>query len=310
MFTEEQKKQLQKADYKLFGKNCAVKLCHWCKASIKTGEKKFCYKEKFYGIKSHRCLQIAPCLGNCNLRCLHCWRNHEYFNKEKSEFDDPIFIVDESIKCQKELLSGLGGVEHSEKHLKEANIPNQVAISLDGEPCLYPYLSELIEEYNKRKFTTFLVTNGTLPEKLKSLKVLPTNLYVSLTSSNKKMFKEIQNPISENLWEKILETLELFPKLKTTKVIRMTMIKDVNDKNLEEFAELLKIAKVNFIEIKSFMSVGSARKRYGPEHMLTHNEIKEVSEKLCKLIPYKIKDEQKESRVVLLEKITPDSVIS
>ena len=129
MFTQKQRKQLQKANYKLVGKNIAVKLCHWCKTSIKTGEERICYKEKFYGIKSHRCLQMTPAMSACNLRCLHCWRNHDYFNLEKSEFDKPLEVVEKSIQAQRELLSGLGGIEHSEKQLSGGTF--RFAIELD-----------------------------------------------------------------------------------------------------------------------------------------------------------------------------------
>ena len=300
MLTQKQKKQLQKADYKLVGEHAAVKLCHWLKESIKTSEKRFCYKEKFYGIKSHRCLQIAPCLPICNLRCSHCWRDHSYFQKKwEGEILKPKELVDKCIQAQKELLTGLGGVPHSEEHLKEAKEPNQVALSLDGEPMMYPYIGELIEEFNNRNFTTFLVTNGTFPDKIKSLKVLPSNFYISLTSYNKEMFKEIQGG-SEELWNKLIKTLEMFPEFKTTKVIRMTMIKGINTENLEKFVPLILKAKPNFIEVKSYMPLGGSRERLGPKYMLSHEEVREISEKLAKLTGYKIKDEQKESRVVLL----------
>jgi len=300
MLSEQQKKQLQKADYKLVGEHAAVKLCHWLKESIKTGEKRFCYKEKFYGIKSHRCLQMAPCLPICNLRCLHCWRDHSYFQESwKGDILKPKELVDKCIQAQRELLTGLGGVAHSKKHLAEANEPNQVALSLDGEPMMYPYIDELIGEFNNRGFTTFLVTNGTFPDKIKSLKNLPTNFYVSLTSHNEKMFKSIQKG---DCWEKLIETLKIIPTLSTTTVIRITLIKGINDKP-EGFAELLKLAKPKYIEVKSYMNIGGSTKRLKYENMPTHKEVKIFSEKLSKLIDYKIKDEQESSRVVLLEKI-------
>ena len=141
--------ELKKASYKIFNHN-AVKLCLWTKKSIKSGEKQYCYKQKFYGIKSHRCLQMTPSLPFCNLSCVFCWRNVN-IRKPKWEngYDEPEKIIDNAIDAQKSLLSGLGGVIHSKKHLKEAQTPNQAAISLDGEPTLYPKISELIEEYHK-----------------------------------------------------------------------------------------------------------------------------------------------------------------
>ena len=74
MLSQEQLTRLQNAGYKVIGNHSAVKLCLWCKKSIKTNGKDFCYKQKFYDINSHRCIQMTPALQFCNLKCLHCWR--------------------------------------------------------------------------------------------------------------------------------------------------------------------------------------------------------------------------------------------
>ncbi len=302
MLSEKQLKQLQKASYKIIGKSkhSAVKLCLWCKKSIKSGGENVCYKQKFYGINSHRCLQMTPCLTLCNLRCNYCWRDHSYFNQRLENIDPPEEIIEESIKAQRKLLTGLGGVEHSEKFLKEAMNPNQVAISLDGEPTMYPFISELIDGYKKRGFTTFLVTNGTFPEVLKKI-TLPYQLYVSLSSNSEEMYKKLQNPLLKNCWRKLNETLELFPSLKTRKVIRLTLIKDINMNHPEKYAELIKKASPDFIEAKAWMCIGGSSLRLKYENMPSHDEVKEFSKKISDLLDYKISDESKPSRVVLLK---------
>ncbi len=76
----------------------------------------------------------------------------------------------------------------------EGNEPNNVAISLSGEPTFYPYLPELIEEYEKRGFTTFLVTNGTIPEML--AKVSPSQLYMSLDAPDLETYLKVCQPKS------------------------------------------------------------------------------------------------------------------
>lgn len=303
VLTKEQLERLKEASYKIIGshKHSAVKLCTWLKRSIRTGGKEFCYKQKFYGIASHRCLQMTPSLPFCTLSCLFCWRDTRINNPEWiNGFDEPEEIVELAIKAQRELLTGLGGVEHSEKLLKEAFFPKHAAISLDGEPTLYTKISELIEEFHKKDFTTFLVTNGTNPEILENL-VLPTQLYVSMSSCNKEMFKKINRPLKENLWEEYNKTLELLPSLSTRKVIRLTLYK-LNAKGPEEYAKLISKADPDFIEVKAAMSVGYARiqNRFKYEDMLTHEEIKEFAEKLSKFTGYPVRDEKKESRVVLL----------
>ncbi len=304
VLNEQQLHRLKEASYKVIGshKHSAVKLCTWLRRAIRTGGRDFCYKQKFYGISSHRCLQMTPALPFCNLSCLFCWRDTRInFPSWVDSYDQPREIVELAIKAQRELLTGLGGVEHSEKHLKEAFEPKHAAISLDGEPTLYPELSELIEEFHKKDFTTFLVTNGTNPEVLERI-TLPTQLYVSMSSCNKEMFRKI-NRASGELWEKYLETLELFNSLDTRKVIRMTLYK-LNATHIEEYAKLIEKAEPDFVEVKAAMSVGYARiqNRFKYEDMLRHEEIKKIAEKLSELTGYPVKDEKADSRVVLLSK--------
>lgn len=294
-------KKLQKADYRLVGSHSGVKLCLWCKKSIKTGEKSFCYKQQFYGIKSHRCLQMSPAMPFCNLRCDYCWRDVSLAQKAwKGGMDEPEKIIEGSIAAQRALLVGLGGVPHSDRHLKEAMEPKQVAISLEGEPTMYPKISELIEGFHKRGMTTFLVTNGTRPEILESM-TLPTQLYISLSSTSADMFERLQKPVAKNLWEKVNKTLELFPSLKTRKVIRLTLIRNLN-MNAQDYAKLIAKAEPDFIEAKAFMSVGSSRERLPYERMPSHSEVKDFSEQLARLTGYSVADEKVDSRVVLLKK--------
>ena len=95
---------------------------------------------------------------------------------------------------------------------------------------------------------------------------------------------------------------ELFPKLETRKVIRLTLIKGVNMNHPEKYAELIKKAKPDFIEAKAWMCVGGSSLRLSYDNMPSHEEVKEFAKKIAELIGYKLKDESKPSRVVLLEK--------
>ncbi len=306
MIPEKVRKILKKQRYKIVGNHSAAKLCLWTKRSIKTGGKEHCYKEKFYkdiGIKSHGCLQCTPAVMWCTLRCKFCWRAIELTLGQKIEKeDDPKFVAEKLIEAQRELLTGLGGVPHDEKLLKEAYNPTNVAISLSGEPFCYSQLSDLIKEFHKRGMKTFVVTNGTFPKRIESLETLPTQLYVSLCSNSKEMMKKVQNPLIPDAWERLNETLELLPNLKTRKAIRLTMVRNLNMKNPEKYAKLLEKTNANFIEVKSFMSVGFSRLRLPYSSMPSHQEIKEFAERIANCLSYKIADEKKESRVVLLKK--------
>jgi tRNA wybutosine-synthesizing protein 1 len=295
-------KKLKGQHYRFFGKHehSAAKLCLWTKKSMRN--RGVCYKQEFYGIQSHRCLQMSPNVY-CQLRCVFCWRTweHEPLDYLPKVWDEPKELVEESIAAQRKLLSGLGGVADADrKKFKEAQEPNQIAISLDGEPTMYPYLGDLLREYHKRKATTFLVSNGLLPERLEALEPLPTQLYVSLYGPDKQTHQKTNLPLTKDSWEKLNQSLALFPSLDTRKVIRLTLVKGVNMIEPKKYADLIKIAKPDFIEAKGYMFVGGSRQRLAIENMPTHEEIKKFAEELNRDIDYELVGEKKDSRVVLL----------
>jgi len=279
--------------YQIVGKHSAVKTCLWLKKSLK--DEGYCYKQKFYGIASHRCLQMSPALI-CNLSCIHCWRPLDLM-PPFMEWDDPDLIFEESIKAQHRLLSGFHGTEGVNKRkLKEAYSPNQVAISLIGEPTIYPKIDELIETYNRNGFTTFLVTNGTYPNAVE--RVEPYQLYLSLTAWNEESHKRLQGI---NLWERIERTMKLMSEKDSRTVIRLTLMRDINMEP-EKFVEVVNIAQPDFIEAKAYMHLGHSRLRLERSAMPEHEEIREFAEKLARLTGYEVKNESEISRVVLLER--------
>jgi tRNA wybutosine-synthesizing protein 1 len=305
MIPEDARKVYQKQKYKLVGEHSAAKLCLWTKRSIRTGGKEVCYKQKFYGdlVKSHRCMQCTPANNVCSLNCQFCWRPIELSTGMKiPKEDEPEKIAEGLIDAQRSLLHGLGGIEHDPKYLKEALEPGNVALSLSGEPTCYTQLGDLIREFHKRNMVTFLVTNGTLPERIAALSNLPTQMYVSLCSNSKDMMDIVQKPLMRNAWERLNETLEMFSNLKTRRVVRMTMVKGLNMQEPEKYAKLIEKASPNFVEVKSFMSVGFSRQRLPYSVMPTHDEIKEFAQKVADSLGYKVTNEKRDSRVVLLEK--------
>jgi len=136
----------------------------------------------------------------------------------------------------------------------EALIPNHAAISLDGEPMLYPNISGLVEEFKKRKMTTFIVSNGTLPNRVEELDPLPSQLYITLPAANEKMYKKVCRPMIKNGWDRIMETLELLSSLPTRTLIRLTAVKDlnINEKYIDDYIKIIEKANPDFFEIKGF----------------------------------------------------------
>lgn len=298
------KAELERQAYRVVGSHSAIKVCMWTKQAIRCFD--LCYKNTFYGIKSHRCVQMTPALPFCTHRCVWCWRDIEWTSKKwKGKIDSPKFIVDSCIKEHLPMLFGFKGNKKVDKKvLSEALKPIHFAISLSGEPTLYPKLPELINELKKRKITSFLVTNGTNPNMLKKLinkKIYPTQLYITLPAPDEELYKKVCNPLIKDSWKKINESLILLKKFPRS-TVRLTLARHLNLTNPEGYAELIKKANPEFLEVKGYVWVGYSRKRLEKQNMPFHTEIKDFSKKLSKLTGYKIVDEKQNSRVVLLMK--------
>jgi tRNA wybutosine-synthesizing protein 1 len=302
MLTKTQKQNLEKQQYRIIGQHSAVKICSWTKKSIiNKGE---CYKEKFYGIKSHLCCQMTPCL-TCTNMCVFCWRDQSAPAVKKWQLknaDFPKEIIDKCIEAQKKLLVGFYGNDKADKKkLEQAQKPRHVAISLSGEPTLYPKLPELIKEIHSRGMSSFLVTNGMFPDMLE--KANPTQLYVSADAPNEKLFMKIDRPVFRDAWQRLNKSLDILSKKKCRTALRITLIKGMNMTDIPGYACLIEKADPDFIEVKAYMFVGSSRQRLSIKNMPLHPEIREFSRELEKhLDKWKIVDEQPESRVVLLSK--------
>jgi len=306
-FSEQWIEKYRRAGYRVIGKNMhsGVEICRWTKSAIKGG--RHCYK-RWYGIKSHRCVQMTPTLDFCDFSCVFCWRS---FSKDRfkhnREWDDPKTIVEEAIKAQRELLSGFGGNSKVDKKtFEEANNPVHFAISLDGEPTLYPYIAELIKEIKSRKCTAFLVTNGTMPNRLRELlekDAIPTNLYISVYSTNSEEYVKITNSFIQSPFERVIESLKLFKEFEKRNcrtIFRITCVKGWNMHDAKGFANLIKISQPMFVELKGYAWLGESRKRLNKSNVPTIEELIEFAKEISKECGYTIKVVDNVSVVVMM----------
>jgi len=293
------KRLFERQGYKIVGAHSGVKLCHWMRQKLLY--RRPCYKEHFYGIESHRCLQMSPTLEQCNLNCIFCWRMQNFSGWEFESVDDPEEMLEKSLDAQKELVSGFKGDERCDpKMWEEARNPNQVAISLTGEPTLYPRLNEFIELCNSRGMTTFLVTNGTTPRVLERLDPLPTQLYITVAAPNPDIYKKLCAPQSERDWERLNRSLELLPSLGTRTVIRLTLVDGLNIGWEDEYSKLIEKAEPDFVEPKAYVFVGASRERLSIENMPSHETVRDFGRRLASRLGFEAVSERTDSRVVLL----------
>jgi len=277
------KRKLAKQRYHFIGNLAAVKACRWLHESLVNG--KACYKQKFYGVSSHRCVQLSPSPFHCTQRCVFCWRMQpsdvgvDWNELQPRTPDDPERIVVAAID------------------------PRHVAISLAGEPTLYPHVGSLIDCFRQRGLTSFLVTNGTKPDALASLEDEPTQLYVTVAAPSEEIYRRVCSPLVQDGWKNLKTTLEMLSSFSCPTVIRLTLVKGLNMMIPEEYSKLILSSEVTYIEAKAYMHVGYSTRRLGFKNMPSHREIMAFAAELSRLTRYNLIDQQIESRVALLSKL-------
>jgi tRNA wybutosine-synthesizing protein 1 len=292
-------KPLQKQGYQFFSKSssAALKPCMWCKRALAGGE--MCYKHQFYGIDSHRCVQLTPTL-KCNQRCLFCWRSFEHEPEEMEECP-PETILAGINKFQKKALAGYNAVLDNtvtEERWQEALDPRHVAISLSGEPTLYSRLPQLIDLFSNKGYTTFLVSNGTNPEMLRRCN--PFQMYISLDAPDEQAYLKVCRP-SGDYWEQIQESFSLLASRRSA--VRITLVKGLNDFSPEKYAAILQESGAQFVEVKGYMYLGYSRNRLARENMPDHAYVRSFADKIASACDYRFRDENKLSRVICLERV-------
>ena len=191
---------------------------------------------------------MTPVVDKCTHSCDFCWRimpsdvgiNWNQTEISPNDGDPPEQLLDGVMSAN---IKSLGGYNPkinprvSETKYTEARNPKHVAISLAGEPTLYPMLNDFIGEISKHRMTSFLVTNGTRPDVIENL-VTPTQLYVTVPAPNEEIYKRLCRPLESNSWDNLNHTLEILPSFSGRRVIRLTMVAGVNMQNPRDYSRI------------------------------------------------------------------------
>ena len=182
--------------------------------------------------------------------------------------------------------------------------PIHVAISLDGEPTLYPLIGSLIQEIARRGMTSFLVTNCTLPYRLQEMAehgIEPTNLYLSLYGPDSETYANVTQPMIANAWEKVLASLRLMARFSQSRtIIRLTLVKGQNMHSPQHYSKLVMEAGPDIIELKGYSWLGESRRRLPINAMPYQSEINKFAKEMAKATGYEFVAEDVVSRVALL----------
>ena len=237
----------------------------------------------------------------------------EFYNSMKMSEDkiaEPEVVVTNLMEERKKLIMGhYGDPNQDKKKLDESLLPSHYAISLSGEPTMYPKLPQLIK-YLKTLHATksiFLVTNGQEPDMLQRLQdedALPTQLYLSTNAPNDQVFQIVNKPKYKDSWERWNASLKMISKMNTRTVLRVTLIRDynTNDELIPEYAKMFKQANPHFVELKSYMHVGRSTNRLEYSNSLEMDEVRHfASEIINKSEIFSVMDESIMSRIVVLQ---------
>ncbi|KFZ57664.1 tRNA wybutosine-synthesizing protein 1, partial [Podiceps cristatus] len=207
MITPALREALTKQGYKLIGSHSGVKLCRWTKAMLRG--RGGCYKHTFYGIESHRCMEATPSLA-CANKCVFCWRHHTnpVGTEWRWKMDQPEMILQEAIENHQNMIKqfkGVSGVKAD--RFEEAMTAKHCALSLVGEPIMYPEINRFVKLLHQHSISSFLVTNAQFPDEIRNLEPV-TQLYVSVDASTKESLKRIDRPLFKDFWQRFLDSLK------------------------------------------------------------------------------------------------------
>lgn len=296
MITARQRVSLTKEGYKIIGSHSAVKLCRWTKNQLRG--RGGCYKHTCYGITSYQCMEATPSLA-CANKCTFCWRHHKnpVGTRWRWKEDDPIHIVKRAIELHCQMVKQMKGVPGvKEERLREAATVRHCALSLVGEPIMYPRINELVGELHRRDISTFLVTNAQFPECIEKLAPV-TQLYVSVDAATPEAMKAVDRPLFKDFWERFTRSLRALRDKKQRTVYRLTLLKGHNMDDIKNYGDLVALGEPDFIEIKAVTYCGTSEASdLKMENVPFHDEVLAFSQQICDYVNAKARKQEEQAK--------------
>lgn len=301
MITPMLRQSLEKQGYKLIGSHSGVKLCRWTKSMLRG--RGGCYKHTFYGIESHRCMETTPSLA-CANKCVFCWRHHTnpVGTEWKWKMDNPQAILEGALSNHVNLIKQFRGVPGViPERMAEGMEPVHCALSLVGEPIMYPQINTFVNLLHQRHISSFLVTNAQFPDAIRDL-VPVTQLYVSVDAATKDSLKKIDRPLFRDFWDRFLASLRALSDKGQRTVYRLTLVKAWNTEELDNYAQLVSLGNPDFIEVKGVTYCGESKaSNLTMANVPWHEEVVAFIKQLAERLPdYELASEHAHSNCLLL----------
>jgi len=251
---------LTKQGYTIVGTHSGVKICRWTKSALRG--RGSCYKNSFYGIASHLCMETTPSLS-CSNKCVFCWRHgtNPVATTWRWQIDDPKMIFEGAKQGHYKKIKMMRGVPgvRSER-FEEAMRIRHCALSLVGEPIFYPRINEFVGLLHDERISSFLVCNAQHPQQLRDLRRV-TQLYVSIDASNRESLRKIDRPLHRDFWERFHACLDILREQRFVQrtVFRLTLVKGFNvEDEVEGYADLVQKGLPCFVEVKGVTYCGTS----------------------------------------------------
>jgi len=182
-------------------------------------------------------IDLSPALKQCNFDCLYCELAPSATVDKQTQTIDVKTIIGE-LK------------EHLSLHV------DVITITANGEPTLYPYLNELLDEINKIKgqTQTLILTNSAslVDEQIFNTLLKLDQVKLSLDAVSADVFKKIDRPHAEINIENIVLKVQEFSKIFNGKLfIEILFVHQLNDtkQEVEKLNTILKSLHVERIDL-------------------------------------------------------------
>lgn len=166
--------------------------------------------------------------------------------------DPPELIIENAIAQHVFMVNAMKGVPGVKMdRWVEAATVKHCALSLVGEPIMYPYINQFTRLLHERGISSFLVTNAQVREScaafpcaglfLECVSILSlqfpdqivtldpvTQLYVSIDAPTRDSLRKVDRPLFKDFWERYIASLRALKEKKQRTVYRLTLVKAYN----------------------------------------------------------------------------------
>lgn len=173
--------------------------------------------------------------------------------------DQPEFLIEQSIEKHRGMIKQCKGVPGVvPERFEEAFTVKHCALSLVGEPIIYPQINKFLDLLHGRGISSFMVTNAQFPKEIRALNPV-TQMYLSIDAATPESLKKIDRPVFADFWQRFLDSIDALREKGQRTVFRLTLVKDWNMEELQGYAELIKRGRPDFIEIKGVTYCGNSK---------------------------------------------------